>query len=278
MKFLITFLCYCSLSLTFDSISSKCITACPPLPPRQLGQSTDDTSAENEELLEEILNTTQYLVQQVNSLANTLSAVKNMTAATQETLATYHNDHTPISPQLSTSCKEIKEKYPNSPSGTYLLVNGNNPRYLHCHMGELCGSSEGWTRLAYKDMSDPSEECPYGFKLHKSGHVRACGRAASAYGSCTSVLFPSYDNKYSQICGRIHGYQYSSTDAIDAGIRFRTSQQRNDINSFYLDGISLTHGFPRNHIWSFIAGNFETGDNPLYSCPCDQTKLNAFNI
>ena len=63
-------------------------------------------------------------------------------------------------------------------------------------MGELCGSREGWTRLAYKDMSDPSEECPDGFRLYQSENVRACGRPVTTSGSCALVKFDSLYNNY----------------------------------------------------------------------------------
>ena len=54
-------------------------------------------------------------------------------------------------------------------------------------MEELCGSDEGWTRVAYLDMSDQSEECPTGFRLYVSNGLRACGRADSSVGSCQSI-------------------------------------------------------------------------------------------
>uniref|UniRef100_A0A1X7TFL8 Uncharacterized protein n=1 Tax=Amphimedon queenslandica TaxID=400682 RepID=A0A1X7TFL8_AMPQE len=72
----------------------------------------------------------------------------------------------------------------------------------------------GWTRLAYLDMSDSTVNCPSGFRLYQSGGVRACGRATSSVGSCTSVQFPSNGISYSQVCGRVTGYQYASPDAV----------------------------------------------------------------
>ena len=78
-------------------------------------------------------------------------------------------------------------------------------------MEELCGSGGGWTRLAYLDMTDSTENCPSGFKLYQSGGVRACGRPTSSGGSCVSVQFPSNGISYSQVCGRVVGYQYGYT-------------------------------------------------------------------
>ena len=55
-------------------------------------------------------------------------------------------------------------------------------------MGELCGTEGEWTRLAYLNMSDSTENCPTGFNLYQSSGVRAYGRATSNVGSCQSVL------------------------------------------------------------------------------------------
>ena len=79
-------------------------------------------------------------------------------------------------------------------------------------MDNLCGSGGGWTRLAYLDMSDSTQSYPSGFRLYQSG-VRACGRPGSS-GSCVSVQFPSNGISYSQVCGRVTGYQYSHTDGL----------------------------------------------------------------
>ena len=37
-----------------------------------------------------------------------------------------------------------------------------------------------------------------------------------------------------------------------------------DINQNYMDGISITHGIPRAHTWSYVAGRSEY----FVSCPC----------
>uniref|UniRef100_A0A1X7SHL3 Uncharacterized protein n=1 Tax=Amphimedon queenslandica TaxID=400682 RepID=A0A1X7SHL3_AMPQE len=124
-------------------------------------------------------------------------------------------------------------------------------------MGTLCGTGGGWTRLAYLDMTDSTVNCPSGFRLYQSGGVRACGRATSSVGSCTSVQFPSNGISYSQICGRVTGYQYASPDVI----YHPTYSYRNDINSYYVDGVSITRGSPRQHVWTLMAGLMEADYN-----------------
>uniref|UniRef100_A0A1X7UE86 Uncharacterized protein n=1 Tax=Amphimedon queenslandica TaxID=400682 RepID=A0A1X7UE86_AMPQE len=63
--------------------------------------------------------------------------------------------------------------------------------------------------IAYLDMSDATQNCPFRFRLYQSGGVIACGRATSSGGSCTSVQFPSNSRSisYSQVCGRVVGYE-----------------------------------------------------------------------
>ena len=133
-------------------------------------------------------------------------------------------------------------------------------------MEELCSSVGRWTRIAYLDMSDSTEECPPGFRLYQSGGVRACGRQSPNSGSCQSVKFSSKGISYSQVCGRVVGYQYASSDAVDQ----THGTGHNDINSHYVDGISLTHGSPRQHIWTFMAGNSEGYQRSDVNCPCSQ--------
>ena len=165
------------------------------------------------------------------------------------------------------SCLDIKTAWPDSTSGIYSIYDesNNGSSYdVYCHMEELCNSEGGWTRIAYLNMSDSTEECPPGFKLYQSGGVRACGRQSSSSRSCQSVKFPSYGN-YSQVCGRVVGYQYGSPDAVSRINHHGIGHD--NINSYYVDGISLTHGFPRQHIWTFMAGNSEK-TNSHYDCPC----------
>ena len=54
------------------------------------------------------------------------------------------------------------------------------------------------------------------------------------------------------MCGRVVGYQYASTDAVDTFIG--GTSIHNDINSYYVDGVSITRGSPRQHVWALMAG------------------------
>ena len=234
-SFVLTVVCFTkfisstNLALTFDAANSTCTAACSTCSDTSNTDTT--TSNSNTAILEELLKTTssndQAINQKMDGLIASLSHIKDTTTTNAgaindilllvEDLLTLHNDSSSSSfSPLPTSCQEIKNKQPNSPSGVYLLATANDgTKYAYCNMKELCGSGGGWTRLAYLDMTDSTENCPSGFKLYQSGGVRACGRATSSGGSCTSVQFPSNGISYSQVCGRVVGYQYGSPDAVD---------------------------------------------------------------
>ena len=44
------------------------------------------------------------------------------------------------------------------------------------------------------------------------------------------------------------------------------------INGSYVDGVSVTHGTPRNHIWTFAAGATENDDYNTDLSPCDTDR------
>jgi hypothetical protein len=59
------------------------------------------------------------------------------------------------------------------------------------------------------------------------------------------------------VCGRIIGYQFGLPEALSVG--------SSSIDSPFVDGVSLTHVFPRQHIWTFAAARDEVSGY----CPCN---------
>ena len=159
-----------------------------------------------------------------------------------------------------TSCSEISKTYPTAPSGYYNIKLSNGTiTTVYCNMDLNCNGERGWMRVGYLNMTDPNEQCPPGFRLYEENGTRACGRYTSG---CVSVTYPSHDISYSQVCGRVIGYQQGSTDAIFS--------QSIGIDDAYVDGVSITRGHPRQHIWTFIAGLQENSfySNGIHECPC----------
>jgi len=129
-----------------------------------------------------------------------------------------------------------------------------------------CNSTEGWTRVAYLNMTDPTQQCPSAWTLQtrSSEPRRLCGRNSSFRG-CDSVTYSTFGINYSKVCGRMTAYENYTTDA------FQNSGSQT-IEGYFVDGVTLTHGPPgsRQHIWTFAAGIVENNPSsyPCYSCPC----------
>ena len=129
-----------------------------------------------------------------------------------------------------------------------------------------CGGTGGWRRVAYLDMTDPNTTCPSCWQL--TGHSkRTCGKVSTGHFTCDSVFFPVCGGAYTSVCGRIKGYQYERTDAFES----YHDGQATTIDEAYVSGVSLTHGSPRQHIWTFAAGYSEGDPTRADSCPCDAT-------
>ena len=55
------------------------------------------------------------------------------------------------------------------------------------------------------------------------------------------------------------GYQKDSTDAFTC---------TRSINGPYVDGVSITHGNPRKHIWTYAIGRSDRSNINHNNCPC----------
>ena len=91
---------------------------------------------------------------------------------------------------------------------------------------------------------------------------------------------------YNNVCGRIIGYQFGATDAFcpfqevcSYRRRHRHSPRAYTINDVYVDGLSLTRGNPKEHIWTFVAATDVGGQQyPEYVCPCTRTSSSGIAI
>ena len=147
-------------------------------------------------------------------------------------------------PYPAVSCAALP---PSSPSGYYWISTSNgSPTLVYCTMS--CGTlTGGWMRVAFLDMTNSSHLCPSGLmERNDSPNTRTCVRN-KASGGCSSVELSTASIQYSDVCGRITAYQVGSTDGL------RVSND--NINSAYVDGVSLTHGTSRQHIWTFVAAS-----------------------
>ena len=121
----------------------------------------------------------------------------------------------------------------------------------------LCNiTSANWRRIAYFDTTQ-GDPCPTGLRTitNTTTSQTACGRTNTGSG-CTSLTFPP-SGHYSKVCGRVRGYHYGHLDTFNSGY---------NISAFYVDGISITQGQPRKHLWTYAVGHSEQSGG---ACPCN---------
>ena len=114
-----------------------------------------------------------------------------------------------------------------------------------------CGGP-GWRLAVSLDMSDPSQQCPSPWRESPTP-VRSCFKGSGDPGGCLGVSFPVSGSAYDRVCGYVTALSERTVDGFHAG--------PDDIDDSYIDGVSVTRGTPREHIWTFAT---QGGLN----CPC----------
>ena len=167
------------------------------------------------------------------------------------------------------SCADIQKFIPSSLSGNYRITNSNGSIInAYCDMNRSCnGNTGGWMRVADIDLTNTSVNCPSSFMQSLSKGLRVCS-PPSGSATCASVMFDVYGIGYSKVCGRIRGYQYGGTNAFE-----QLGDSNQGIDTYYVDGISLTHGLPRQHIWTFVSANSRSEPTFSNQCPCTNTSV-----
>ena len=158
------------------------------------------------------------------------------------------------------SCEDIYNNNPEArdKNGYYPII---NKQWTFCNMTALVASSCAgvtgqWRRIAGFDIS-AGDNCPSGWKKASHSGVSFC-RSLNDNSGCYLTSF-STKISYSRVCGRVRGYEKGSPDGFGNG----------DINN-YVDGLSITHGNPRQHIWTYAVGHTESAGLGIH-CPCAAT-------
>ena len=249
------------LVLTKQLLSVDSSSSCCPSQPNTCNNEGIQQAIEGlQETLDELNNSITAQAQRISEITDSIDsladAVSNITFP--EPPCEKQDNYS-----LVTSCEAVHKKWPNNPSGYYNIASNNGSVHLvYCHMESLCNSTGGWMRIANLNMTEGGS-CPDGFRMYSEGGVHACGRPVTSSGSCVGTIFSSSGIKYSQVCGKVIGYQVGWPDAA----RRDDSSIKNNINTYYADGVSVTHGSPRKHVWTLMSGESERSSR--YSqCPC----------
>ena len=163
----------------------------------------------------------------------------------------------------ASSCAAILSSLP---SGFYYLraSNGSAVR-VYCDMTLSCGGvTGGWARVVDVDFNDSSNACPSGFREDIDANLRTCVKGDDTATGCNSIDYSTSNITYSSVCGKVIAYQLGTPEAFSRFIVISSL----GISSQYLDGISLTHGNPMQHVWSFAVGVTESHTD-RFGCPCN---------
>ena len=148
-------------------------------------------------------------------------------------------------------------------SNNYLINTTSGVHQVYCDMElESGGHKGGWMRLADLDTSGGYYR-PSGWN-NITSHVAACISGIGDSG-CHSAYFSTFNMPLSRVCGMIVGYQKGSADGFTAfGFPIRS------INHPYVDGISITYGNPRKHMWTYGIGHTDSDsvNGEQYNRPC----------
>ena len=166
------------------------------------------------------------------------------------------------------SCDDIYHinKATRGASGLYWINTTSGIHHVYCNMElrECGGEKGGWTRVAQFDTSQ-GDPCPSGWTLITTpgDNPRNVCRSGDSRG-CHSTIFPTYNISYYKVCGRVRGYQKGNTNGFDG---------EDSIDESYVDGVSITLGNPRKHVWTYAIGISDSGSQTTsHYCPCGVRK------
>ena len=141
---------------------------------------------------------------------------------------------------VPSSCADIIESSPLSVSGYYVMRSSSGSLVqVYCDMGVVCDGSRGWMRLM-------------------GLYYRSSLRNSSTCSTVESFSTPGI--QYSRVCGKLIGYTTIYFHYITSEVCVMPPfNAQVGIDDPYVTGFSITHGRPRQHIWS-LASSYEEGD------------------
>ena len=168
----------------------------------------------------------------------------------------------------ASSCAQLFQLRPNVSSSYYWIQKSTGAVRVYCKRdGSEFGEKGPWMRIAHVDMTDPVSKCPAGLDLHRVNSERLCRKNVDI--GCSSAMFSTHEVPFKKICGKVIGIQHYSVN----GFQPYYAQQSKTIDDLYVEGVSITYSrSPRQHIWTFAAGQDETPQNIRDSCPCMNSR------
>ena len=166
----------------------------------------------------------------------------------------------------ASSCNEIYQQNIASrqTNGYYWIKTDQGLYQVKCKMGLQCeGVKGGWMQVVDINMAQDNS-CPGTWRMVTSPKKLCVGGVNKG---CDSAHFNTRGVRFQHICGQTKAYQKGHPDAF-------VQTTGKGIDEVYVDGISITLGLPRQHIWTYAATARDDTN-----CPCAPTpgaKPSAF--
>ena len=221
---------------------------------QQLNSSIEMVQQDQETSTQELIETLSNHIQQLNNSIGTVMLDQESSNNTiRELLAQFRQDIISIEDAnqhniLAPSCAALIALSPSSPSGYYWVraSNGSAVR-VYCDMTRSCGNiTGGWMRVAELNMTNSCHQCPGELMQQQTTTNGRICRIESNPATCSQAIRYSTISEYSKVCGKIRGFQSGTPDGFPNSANV-------GLEGNYVDGVSLTHGHPRQHIWTFAA-------------------------
>ena len=203
----------------------------------------------------------------ISSVIVTLAIAGAMVTAEEKVCSTFCSSLGMLQSSPGKSCVDIYQinKASRGVSGLYWINTTSGLHQVNCDMELQCGGHKGgWTTIVKLDTSK-GDSCPSAWtRISASGKV-VC-RSGNDSSGCYSAIFTTYNITFNKICGQVKGYQKGTPEAFHS-----TEFDTKSINDHYVDGVSITLGNPRKHVWTYAAGLSDDGNEPNHNCPCAVT-------
>ena len=158
------------------------------------------------------------------------------------------------------SCDDIYQvnKASRGVSDDYWIQTATGTHQVYCDMELECGGHKGgWMRVVDLDISG-GDSCPAPWDQVTVNTISMCQPPSNTPG-CYGTTFTVYGVQYSKVCGKARGYQKGEPGAFSGG---------RSIDNGYVDGLAITEGTPRQHVWSYAVGHDDHRNSPSRNCPC----------
>ena len=158
----------------------------------------------------------------------------------------------------ASSCNEIYQHNIASRgnNGHYWINTTQGLHEVKCKMGLQCGGVEGgWMQVVDVNMAH-DRSCPGAWRMITSPRKLCVGGVNAG---CDSAHFHTRGTRFQHICGQTKSYQKGTPDAFN-------DKSTKGIDEIYVDGISITLGSPRQHIWTYCGAYKDD-----LACPCAPT-------